>query len=86
MLKHKGFHIRSKLSITKKSDRKQDVEKALNDASRNRWQLAIVVLNTRFPQVYGYVKQLGNQKLGLRTQCIELSALMKNLDNLNMCK
>ncbi|CAF1041399.1 unnamed protein product [Rotaria sordida] len=84
LLKRKGFMIKSKLTITIKSDRPQDIEKALTDASKNRWQLAIVVLNTRSDQVYDYVKQLGHQQLGLRTQCIDMEALVKNIGNLNM--
>ncbi|CAF1024442.1 unnamed protein product [Rotaria sp. Silwood1] len=84
LLKLKGFMIKSKLTITMKPDRQQDIEKALTDASKNRWQLAIVVLNTRSDQVYDYVKQLGNQQLGLRTQCIDMEALTKNIDNLKM--
>ncbi|UJR13192.1 hypothetical protein I4U23_000214 [Adineta vaga] len=84
LLQRKGFIIRSKFNLTKETDNKKDVERALLDASKKRWQIAIVILNTNIDQVYGYVKQLGNQKLGLRTQCIDMNALRKNISGLHM--
>ncbi|CAF3078686.1 unnamed protein product, partial [Rotaria sp. Silwood2] len=84
LLKRKGIIPRTKLTLTIKAARKEDIENALTEASRKRWQLAIVILNTNSDQVYDYVKQLGNQQLGLRTQCIDLEALRNNINQLNM--
>jgi hypothetical protein len=70
-----------------KPARKDDVTNTLSEASGNRWQLAIIVLNNTPDYVYDYIKELGNQRLGLMTQCISLAALENNIDNkLKMCK
>jgi hypothetical protein len=74
------------LTTTKKPARKEDINNALGEASGNRWQLAIVVLGNVPPQAYDYIKQLGNQRLGLMTQCVSLAALADNIEKLHMCK
>ncbi|CAF1565590.1 unnamed protein product [Adineta ricciae] len=84
LLKRKGFVIRSKFDLRLEPDRKQNIERVLTDASQNRWQLAVIILDTTIDQVYDYVKQLGNQQLGLRTQCIDMNALKKNTNNFSM--
>ena len=86
LLKRKGFVIRSKFEVRLEPERKQNIERVLTDASQNRWQLAVVILDTTIDQVYDYVKQLGNQQLGLRTQCIDMNALKKSRNNFSMCK
>ena len=65
---------------------KDDIEKTLNNASKEGWQLAVVVLNNTSDDVYDYVKQCGNQRLGLVTQCVSFQALEKNIQKLDMCK
>ena len=50
------------------------------------WQIAIVILNNVPSQVYECVKQWGNQRLGLATQCVSFQALEANRSNLRMCK
>ena len=69
-----------------KPDRRQDIEDAMKTASNQGWQLAVVVLNDVPPQVYEYVKQLGNQRLGVVTQCVSFQALERNSGKLRMCK
>ena len=56
----------------------------MKDAHQKKWQLAIIVLNTDAPQVYPFIKQMGNQSLGLRTQCIDINVIQKNMKNLSM--
>lgn len=65
---------------------KEDIKNTLAEASQKHWQLAIVILNSNSDQVHDYVKQLGNQKLGLRTQCVDMQALRSNINKLHMCK
>lgn len=72
------------MSVTFKPSGKTDIENALKDAHQKKWQLAIIVLNTDAPQVYPFIKQMGNQSLGLRTQCIDISVIQKNMKNLSM--
>lgn len=67
-------------------DRPERIEQVLREASESKCQLAIVVLNTGNPEVYDSVKQLGNQRLGLRTQCVDMQALRNNIGKLHMCK
>ncbi|CAF3760682.1 unnamed protein product [Rotaria socialis] len=84
LLKHKGIIIRTKLTPIIKTATKEDIENTLTDASQKHWQLAIVILNSNSDQVHDYVKQLGNQKLGLRTQCVDMQALRSNINKLHM--
>ncbi len=87
MLRRNGFIIRSPLKPIIKPTRKDDVTNTLSEASGNRWQLAIIVLNNAPSYVYNYIKELGHQRLGLMTQCINLTALENNIENqLKMCK
>ncbi len=69
-----------------KPDRRSDIEDAMKTASNQGWQLAIVVLNDVPSQVYEYVKQLGNQRLGVTNQCVSFQALERNSGKLRMCK
>ncbi|CAM4809194.1 unnamed protein product [Rotaria magnacalcarata] len=84
LLKRKGIIIRTKLTPIIKTARKEDIESTLTDVSRKHWQLAIVILNSNSDQLHDYVKQLGNQKLGLRTQCVDMQALKNNINKLYM--
>jgi hypothetical protein len=65
---------------------KDDIEKTLNNASKETWQLAIIVLNNTSENVYDYVKQCGNQRYGLVTQCVSFQTLERNISKLDMCK
>ncbi len=64
-----------------KPDRRQDVEVAMKDACTQSWQLAVVILNNVQPEIYECVKQLGNQRLGVVTQCVSFQVLEKFLAN-----
>jgi hypothetical protein len=87
LLCRNGFRIKQKLTPIMKPARKEDVTHTLSEASGNRWQLAIIVLNNTPDFVYDYIKELSTQKLGLMTQCIRLTALENNIDTkLKMCK
>lgn len=85
LLRYKGFIIRPDLKLIPIIET-SNIEKPLTEGSRKGWQLAIVILNTDADQSYNDVKQIGHQKLGLRTQCIDWKALCKNMDKLHMCK
>ncbi len=70
-----------------KPDRRDEIESAMKEAVRQGWQLAVVVLNEVQPDVYECVKQWGNQRLGLVTQCVSYQALERNSGSkLRMCK
>jgi hypothetical protein len=69
-----------------KPDRREEIEAAMKTANEQGWQLAVVVLNDVPPQVYECVKQLGNQRLGVVTQCVSFQALERNSGKLRMCK
>lgn len=69
-----------------KPDRREEIESTLKTATNQGWQIAFVVLNDVLPQVYDCVKQWGNQRLGLVTQCISFQALQKNSGKLRLCK
>jgi len=49
------------------------------------WQIALVILNDVPTETYDLVKQWGNQKLGLTTQCISFQALERNAGQHRMC-
>ena len=68
-----------------KPPRQDEIENALKIAVNQGWQLAIVVLNDVPAEVYECVKQLGNQQLGLPTQCVSFQALERNSGKLRMC-
>jgi len=69
-----------------KPDGREEIELAIKEAVRQGWQLAVVVLNDVPPKVYDWVKQWGNQRLGLVTQCVSFQALERNSGKLRMCK
>ena len=46
----------------------------------------MVVLNNTTDDVYDYVKQCGNQRFGLVTQCVSFQTLQRNIGKLDMCK
>ena len=58
---------------------KEDIQKTLVGASKENWQLAVVVLNNTLDNVYDYVKQCGNQRYGLVTQCVSYQTLERNM-------
>ncbi|CAF4470917.1 unnamed protein product, partial [Rotaria sp. Silwood2] len=83
LLRYKGFIIRPDLKLVPIIET-SNIEKPLTEGSKKGWQLAIVILNTDASQSYSDVKQIGHQKLGLRTQCIDWKALCRNMDKLHM--
>lgn len=86
MLQRYGINIKSKPITVAKPATKEDIEKTLNNASKDNCQLAVVVLNNTTDNVYDYVKQCGNQRFGLATQCVSFQALERNIGKLDMCK
>ena len=58
----------------------------MKTAASQGWQIAIVILNNVQSEVYESVKQWGNQRLGVVTQCVSFQALEGNRSNLRMCK
>ncbi|CAF2311849.1 unnamed protein product [Rotaria sp. Silwood2] len=68
-----------------KPSRKDDIDETFRNVKSQGWQLAIVILNDAAPAVYNYVKQLGNQKLGLVTQCASFQAIQRNSEKIHMC-
>ena len=59
---------------------------ALQEAAKNKWQLAIIVLKSHDSgRVYDYVKQYSHRSIGLMTQCVNYQALERNISKLNMC-
>ena len=46
------------------------------------WQIALVILNDVPTETYDLVKQWGNQKLGLTTQCISFQLSNEMLANI----
>ncbi|CAF3798297.1 unnamed protein product [Rotaria sordida] len=59
--------VKSKSITIAKSANKDDIEITLNNASKDKWQLAIVILNNTSDSVYNYVKQCVNQRYSLVT-------------------
>jgi len=72
--------------IIAKPDQREEIESAMKTATNQGWQLAIVVLNDVPPETYASIKQWGNQRLGLVTQCVSFQALERNFDKLRLCK
>lgn len=58
----------------------------MSAAATQGWQIAMVVLNDVQPKTYDCVKQWGNQRLGLATQCVSFQALQRNSRKLRLCK
>ena len=68
-----------------KPPNKNDIQSVLAGASKDSWQLAVVILNNTPDEVYEFVKQCGNQRFGLVTQCVSYQALERNIGKLDMC-
>lgn len=81
-----GISFKSKPITVAKPGIKNEIEATVNKASKEGWQLAVVVLNNTMDDVYDYVKQCGNQRFGLVTQCVSFQALERNIQKLDMCK
>ncbi|CAF1114885.1 unnamed protein product [Adineta ricciae] len=79
-----GVVFSSKPTTMAKPPRQDEIENAMKTAVNQGWQLAIVVLNDVPTEVYECVKQLGNQQLGLPTQCVSFQALERNSGKLRM--
>ena len=58
--------MKSKPMTIAKPPTKDDIEKTLNNASKDNSQLAIVVLNNTSENVYDYVKQCSSNPLSKR--------------------
>jgi hypothetical protein len=87
LLRRCGFVIRIEPSLTIKTTRENDINSTLLDASRQGWQLAIVILNSyNSDTVYNLVKHYSNRQIGLMTQCVNYQALKRNIGKLDMCK
>ncbi|CAF1673252.1 unnamed protein product [Rotaria magnacalcarata] len=83
LLRNYGIRINSDPLTREVPCDRDKIDSALTCAKREGWQLAIVVLNDTDPAVYNYIKKLGNQMLGLITQCTSFQALQKNSPNLD---
>jgi len=87
LLSRNGFVINTEPSLTIKGTRENEIVETLRNASKQRWQLAIVILNSYdSTNVYELVKRSSNQNIGLMTQCVNYQALKRNIGNLGMCK
>ena len=87
LLERTGFVINTGPSLTMRNSRENDVRNALQEASEQGWQLAIIILNSsNSDDVYNLVKSYSNGQIGLMTQCVNYQALRRNIDKLNMCK
>ncbi|CAF0973268.1 unnamed protein product [Adineta steineri] len=84
LLQRYGILIKSKPITIAKPPTKEEIEKTLVNASKEHWQLTVVVLNNTLDNVYDYVKQCGNQRYGLVTQCVSYQSLEKNIGKLDM--
>ncbi|UJR20428.1 hypothetical protein I4U23_023559 [Adineta vaga] len=85
LLEKAGFIINSALSLTIEGTSENQITKALDKASEQRWQLAIVILKSSdSARVYDYVKQYSNRSIGLMTQCVNYQALERNIGKLFM--
>jgi hypothetical protein len=73
------------VTICKPSTR-EEIEATLQRGSKENWQLTVVILNNTPEQVYDFVKQCGNQRYGIVTQCVSYQALERNISKLDMCK
>ncbi|CAF4025256.1 unnamed protein product [Rotaria sp. Silwood2] len=85
LLRRNGFIIHTDPSLIIKSSRENDIHRTLLDASKEKWQLAIVILNSYTTDtLYSIVKSHANQKIGLMTQCVNYQALKHNINKLEM--
>ncbi len=79
--------ISTQPSLTIEGSGENEIKSTLLNASRERWQLAIVVLNSyNSDMVYNLVKSYANGQIGLMTQCVNYQALKRNISKLDMCK
>ena len=81
-----GINFKAKPTSLAKPCDDATIQETLLNASKNRWQIAVVILHDTPDHVYDVVKRCGNQKFGLVTQCIDFAALSKNINKLKMCK
>ena len=87
MLQRTGFLIEDEPSLTVQTTRENDIQSTLIGASKQGWQLAVVVLNSRNSDiVYKNVKSFANLQIGLMTQCVNYQALKRNIGKLDMCE
>ncbi|CAF1190043.1 unnamed protein product [Rotaria sordida] len=85
LLRRNGFVINIEPSLTIKNSFEKEINNTLLDASRQRWQLAIVIINSRNSDiVYNCVKKYANTRIGLMTQCVNFQALERNMNKLDM--
>ncbi|CAF3650729.1 unnamed protein product [Rotaria sordida] len=85
LLRRNGFVINIEPSLTIKNSFENEINNTLLDASRQRWQLAIVIINSRnSDNVYNCVKKYANTRIGLMTQCVNFQALERNMNKLDM--
>ncbi|CAF3642720.1 unnamed protein product [Rotaria sp. Silwood1] len=84
LLMRYGIRINSNPLPIAKPSRKDDIDQTFTQVKSQDWQLAIVILNDTVPEVYNYVKKLGNQKIGLITQCASFQAIQRNSEKLHM--
>lgn len=83
-LRRYGININPKPITMAKPPNKTDIQSALAAASKDNWQLAVIILNNTPDEVYDFVKQCGNQRFGLVTQCVSYQALERNIGKLEM--
>lgn len=86
LLRQYGIFLNSAPIKTAKPPHPGEIETTLRDLKNQACQIAFVVLNDVQSDVYDCVKQCGNQKLGLVTQCVSFQSLQKNSGKLRMCK
>lgn len=73
--------------MTIRGSRENDITNTLQDASQDRWQLAVIILNSHnSDMVYNLVKSYSHTQLGLMTQCVNYQVLKRNIGKLDMCK
>lgn len=86
LLRQYGIFLNSPPMKIAKPPHQGEIETTLRDLKNQSCQIAFVVLNDVQSDVYDCVKQCGNQKFGLVTQCVSFQSLQKNSGKLRMCK
>ncbi|CAF3736218.1 unnamed protein product [Rotaria sp. Silwood1] len=84
LLQRYGIQINPNPKTIAKPDQRKDIDETFKNIKTDGWQLAIVILNSTEPALRDHVKQLGNQKLGLVTQCASFQAIEINSEKLHM--
>ncbi|CAF1269422.1 unnamed protein product, partial [Didymodactylos carnosus] len=79
-----GIQLRNKPYVASKPATRTEIEKQLLQASEQKWQLTLIILNNTKEHVYEYIKRLGNQRLGVVTQCASFQAIQRNSGKLRM--